>query len=272
MKSFPNSIAVIHLPPLVGSPGLKSKSPLDSLNQAGMRAIKEAKMFEKAGFKAIIIENFGDAPFYKEQVKPETVASMALIVAAVKESVRLPVGVNVLRNDARSALGIAAATGADFIRVNILSGVYATDQGIIEGRAAELIRVRDELGLSTAIFADVHVKHAKSLSSDSLELAMEETYLRAKADALVITGETTGRLMDVSEIKNASLCAKKMKAPLYLGSGVTSENYPDLKKWVSGVIVGSDLRKSGFAGADLDASRLNRFFKSKRTLKKSKKK
>ena len=54
------------------------------------------------------------------------------ISAAIREVSKLPLGINVLRNDAFSALAIAAVTGADFIRVNVLSGVTATDQGLIE--------------------------------------------------------------------------------------------------------------------------------------------
>ena len=41
-----------------------------------------------------------------------------------------------LRNDAKSALAIAAAANLDFIRVNVHTGAYLTDQGLIEGEAA----------------------------------------------------------------------------------------------------------------------------------------
>jgi hypothetical protein len=73
-------------------------------------------------------------------VGAETVASLALCVGAVIAAAgKTPVGVNVLRNDARAALGICAATGAKFVRVNVHSGVAATDQGWIEGRAHSLV-------------------------------------------------------------------------------------------------------------------------------------
>ena len=54
-------------------------------------------------------------------------------------------GINVLRNDAQAAMGIAAASGASFVRVNVLSGAMLTDQGLIEGQAAELLRLRRQL-------------------------------------------------------------------------------------------------------------------------------
>jgi len=177
---LPALIGVIHLPALAGTPGAPRSAV--ALSRAGLWAVNEAKLLEHAGFDGIIIENFGDAPFYKTQVPPETIASLAIICAAVREAVRIPLGVNVLRNDARAALAIAAVAGCDFIRVNVLSGVAATDQGLVEGDAAFLLRERERLGASAvAILGDVHVKHARSLSSDDIALGVEEIALRASA-------------------------------------------------------------------------------------------
>src|SRR4029079_5487495 len=127
---LPSLIGVIHLPALAGAPG--SSDPADALQRAGLQAVKEAQILVKAGFDGLILENFGDVPFYKTQVPPETIASMSVIAAAVREAARkVSLGINVLRNDARAAMAIAAVTGCDFIRVNVLSGVSATDQGWI---------------------------------------------------------------------------------------------------------------------------------------------
>ena len=90
-KKLPALIAVIHLPPLAGTPSLFG-APADaaaSLQAAGLRAVQEAQELVKAGFEGLIIENFGDAPFYKTQVPPETIASLAIIAAAVREAVRV---------------------------------------------------------------------------------------------------------------------------------------------------------------------------------------
>src|SRR4051794_14750414 len=107
MKLLP-LIGVIHLPPLAGSPRAADLFPAEALQAAGMQAVREAILLSKEGFNGIILENFGDTPFYKSQVPPETIASMAIISAAVREAVGLPLGVNILRNDARAALSVAA--------------------------------------------------------------------------------------------------------------------------------------------------------------------
>jgi len=261
--ALPTCIGVIHLPALPGSPGAQALDAVSSLQRAGASAVKEAMILKKTGFDGIIIENFGDAPFYPTSVPPETIVAFSVIAAAVREAVNLPLGINVLRNDARSALAIAAVTGANFIRVNVLSGVAATDQGLIEGKAYELIRERDRLqARNIAIIADIHVKHARSLSSESIELAIEETAGRGGADAVIITGSTTGRAPDENELARAISAASKIKVPLYIGSGLSAEGFETLPSVPIGMIVGSALRKGGKAGAPLEISRMRQFLRA----------
>jgi membrane complex biogenesis BtpA family protein len=262
---LPSLIGVLHLPALAGAPGARRLHPAEALRMAGMRAVEEAKALAKAGFGGLILENFGDAPFYKTAVPPETIASLAVIAAAVRESVSIPLGVNVLRNDAKAALAIAAVTGCDFIRVNVLAGVSATDQGLIEGCAAELLRERDRLGAEIAIFADARVKHARSLSADDLSVEIEDLALRSGADGVIITGKTTGRAVERETLEAALLAKRLHRIPIWIGSGANSENIGELRAEGFGVIVGSDLRKGGRAGAPLDGNRMRLFISAARS-------
>jgi hypothetical protein len=263
--AIPRLIGVIHLPPLAGSPRslAEGEDPSFALQKAGSLAVKEARLLSQAGFEGIILENFGDTPFYSSSVPPETVASLAVIAAAVRESVSIPIGINVLRNDGAAALGIAAVTGCDLIRVNVLTGVAATDQGIIEGQAAKLIRERQRLGSThIGILADVHVKHARSLSSDDIGIAVEEVALRSLADAVIVTGATTGRSVEMDSLRRASEIARAHDIPVLIGSGATRENLGSLLQYAQGIIVGSDLRQGGKAGAPLDLKRVREFVKA----------
>ena len=262
MNVLPSLIGVIHLPALAGAPGSRGLLPVEALSRAGEQAVEEAKILVRAGFQGLILENFGDTPFYKESVPPETIASMAILAAAVREVASVPIGINVLRNDARSALAIAAVSGCQFIRVNVLNGVAATDQGLIEGHAAEIMRERERLGGTIAVMADVHVKHAKSLSSDDVGLAVEETALRAGADGVILTGATTGRPIDRETLARAHQIAREHDIGIWIGSGVTSENIGWMSAFAQGAIVGSTLRRGGKAGAPLDAKRIRDFIKS----------
>jgi uncharacterized protein len=270
----PLLIGVIHLPALPGSPGAFGEHPAAVMQGAGLRAVKEAALLEKAGFEAVIIENFGDSPFYKSQVPPETIASLSVIASAVRETTRLEVGINVLRNDARSALAIAAVSGCSFMRINILSGVTATDQGLIEGDAAFLLRERQRLFggddfRSLRILADVHVKHGLSLSSGEIALAVEEAARRAGADAVIITGSTTGREVNPEQLARASEAARGSGVPLLIGSGAKPRDLPELLRFADGIIVGSALRRAGVAGAPLDLARTREFVKAFRAARKT---
>lgn len=261
MKTAPALIGVIHLPPLPGAP-LSDVAPSEALQRAAVLAAAEASALAQAGFEAVILENFGDTPFYKDNVPPETVASMAVVAAAVRGATDLPVGINVLRNDARSALAIAAVTGCDFIRVNVLSGVAAADQGILEGDAAYLIRERQRLAAPVAILADVHVKHARSLSSDDIVQAFEDTALRAMADGVIVSGSGTGKEVDLTKLARVCEAAAKHGVPVYVGSGANPGLLPRLQELGAGVIVSSWLRENGRAGAPLDRKRTREFVMS----------
>src|SRR5437764_7269076 len=125
---------MVHLAPLPGAPLFGGS--IDAVIDA---ALRDARAISDGGCDGILFENFGDRPFHATRVEAITIAAMARVISDVVHAVRLPFGVNVLRNDARAALAIAAATGAAFIRVNVHSGAMFTDQGMIEGEAADTL-------------------------------------------------------------------------------------------------------------------------------------
>ncbi|MFQ5535871.1 MAG: BtpA/SgcQ family protein [Gemmatimonadota bacterium] len=235
-------IGMIHLPPLPGAPrwGGSMQEVLD-------RARTDARILTDAGFTGILVENFLDAPFYGETVPPETVSALTLAVAAAREATSLPVGVNVLRNDARAAMAIAAATEARFMRVNVHTGAMWTDQGLLEGRAAETLRLRRSLGADVVILADVLVKHATPPPGTSLEQAARDARQRGLADALIVTGEGTGR--PASEEALFRVKDAVPDAPVFVGSGVTPRSAAAMRAVADGIIVGSALARDGDPGA-----------------------
>ena len=209
------------------------------------------------GVDALIVENFGDAPFFKERVPAETVSALALAVERVRAEVgQLPVGVNVLRNDARAALGLCATTSASFLRVNVHVGAMVTDQGVIEGRAAETLRERARLAPDAVLLADVHVKHATPLGAESLVEAARETFERGAADALVISGVRTGAAPDPNAL--ADVREAVPGAPLWIGSGLGLENAAQLLKHADCAIVGTALKKNGRVGEAVELERVRR--------------
>jgi membrane complex biogenesis BtpA family protein len=243
-------IGMVHLDPLPGSP--RWAGSMDAVLEV---AVSDAETLVAGGLDGILIENFGDAPFFADAVPPETVAALAVASATVRAQVSVPVGVNVLRNDVRAALGIAAAIEAAFVRVNVHTGVMATDQGVIEGRAAQTLRARRLLGVETLIFADVLVKHAAPLTPIDLALAAQDTALRGLADAVLVTGSSTGRAADLTELR-AVRTAVPSDLPVLAASGVTPATLARVLTIADGVIVGTALKVGGRTTARVDPERV----------------
>lgn len=205
-------------------------------------ALADAEALTSGGVNAVMMENFHDSPFYPGRVPAETVAAMTVAVQAVRADYPgLCLGVNVLRNDVESALGIAAATGAVFVRVNIHTGTAITDQGTIEGRAWNTLRRRRELGAAVGILADVRVKHARPLVDRPVAEEVRDLRLRGLADGVIVTGTATGSGADPAEV---ALVKKTIPdAPVLVGSGVTSATIGDFLPQADGFIVGSSLQE-----------------------------
>jgi membrane complex biogenesis BtpA family protein len=239
---------MVHLPPLPGSP--RFTHDLDAVIEFARR---DALILKDAGFPALMVENFGDAPFYPDLVPPITVAAMTRAVAAVAESTGLPIGVNVLRNDAFSALAIAAATGAPMIRVNVLAGLMNTDQGPIVGKAAEVVRERQRLCPDVAILADVLVKHASPPFGITIEQAGLDTWERGGADALIVSGTGTGVIPDLDE---ATRLRKAIpEARILIGSGSSAAGLGAFAGIADGAIVGSSIKVDGKVLNQVDPDR-----------------
>lgn len=229
------------------------------------RARGDARALLDGGVDGVLVENFGDAPFHPGPVPPETVAALARAVAEVAGLPGSgPTGVNVLRNDARAALGIAAATGADFIRINVHVGTMATDQGLLQGRAWETLRLRRALGLRTAILADVHVKHAAPLAGREPGEEARDTWERGGADGLVVSGPRTGEPTEPRRIDAVKDAAPG--APVWVGSGVTLDSAASLLARADGAIVGSALQAEGRAGRRVDPARVQALVATVRSL------
>lgn len=229
---------MIHLQALPGAPLFSS---LDAVIEG---ALTDARAILAGGCDGFVVENFGDRPFSRARVEAETIAAMTRVVGEISREVRLPFGINVLRNDALSALAIAAATGAAFIRVNIHTGAAVTDQGIIEGEAYATLRKRAALAPDVLLLADHLVKHATPMGESSVK----DLRLRGLADAVIITGSETGAAADPSRLRQVRLDLPD--TPLLLGSGLNATNAAQFAE-ADGAIVGTSIKTDGVVDAAL---------------------
>ena len=257
-------IGVVHLAPMPGDP-LYSGS--EAFYGVWRRANSDAEALVAGGIDGLIVENFGSTPFQKGsagcRVPPHQLAAMSWITRELSARFGLPLGVNCLRNDAMGALGIAAASGLGFVRVNVHTGAYVTDQGVIEGEADSTMRYRRALGAeNVAILADVLVKHATPLAPLSATEATHDTLDRGLADAVIVTGGATGATVDRPLLEEVRAAAGDR--PVLLGSGLTPDCAATLAPLADGAIVGSWVKQGGEVRAPVDEARVRELVKAVR--------
>lgn len=251
-------LGVIHLRALPGAPAFNG-----SMQSVFDRAIQEAEIYRDYGVDGIIVENFGDAPFFPEVVPAETVAAMSAVVREVVNRVMVPVGVNILRNDAHAALAVAVSTGASFIRVNVHTGAVLADQGVIQGKAAQTLRLRATLQAKVLITADVGVKHAVPLAPYGLGLETRDLTERGMADAVIVSGTGTGQATDLGDLATVR---ENTHLPVWIGSGTTPTTLPGLAQHADGFIVGSYFKQGGQVLNDIDPARVTELLKTAKSL------
>ena len=241
-------IGVVHLQALPGTPTNK----LDVAAIASI-AVDEARVYRDAGFHGILIENTHDRPYLKSSVGPEIVAAMAVIGAEVSHAVALPLGIQVLAGANQSALAVALACGASFVRVEGFVFAHIADEGLIEASAGPLLRYRRMIGADhIRVFADVkkkHSAHAITADVDIVETAKAAEFF--SVNGVIVTGVATGEPANPDEV---TAVAGAVMLPTLVGSGITSENINTFSK-ADAFIVGSSIKQNGHWSNPIDLER-----------------
>lgn len=244
-------IGVLHLPPLPGCPSGEAW-PVGALVE---RVRGDAAQLSEGGADAALVENFGDAPYRRDEVPPWTVALMTRLAWEAREASGLAVGVNVLRNAGPAAVAAAAGAGGRFVRVNVYAGARVTDQGVIQGRAHRVQDARRRAAPEVRVLADVRVKHSAPLGRERpLEREVEEIVGRGRADGVIVTGEATGRAPDAEALRRARRAAGS--SPVFAGSGVTADSVARTLEHADGVIVGTWIKEGGRTRAPVSGERV----------------
>ncbi|HEX9642250.1 MAG TPA: BtpA/SgcQ family protein [Candidatus Krumholzibacteria bacterium] len=242
-------VGVVHLAPLPGAPRFAGDA-----TAVLRQALDDVEALVQSGFEALLLENFGDAPFHRDQLPAVSIAALARVAGSVRERHRsLRLGLNCLRNDVASAVAIATACEADFIRVNVHCGAAWSDQGLLQGDAAATLRARAASRPELKILADLRVKHAAPVAARPLVEEALELRERGLADALLLTGPATGAAADPGEFEE--LRRSMQDVPLFVASGVDAGSAAAWSLLADGAIVGSALMRGGLCGGPIEAER-----------------
>lgn len=245
LKKNPKAIVgMVHCLPLPGTFGFKN-----NLEEVKKQALHDAKTLKEAGFTAIMIENMGDIP-YTEKMEIEQIAALSAIAALIKNEVDLPLGVDCAFSDYKSALAIAKAVDASFVRIPVFVDTVIFSDGIIYPSARKALSYREKIKADdVAILADIQVKHSYMLNT---EIDLKESAKLAEAngaDAIVVTGMKTGQAASLNDLK---MIKNLVKIPVYVGSGVNQKNIKEQLEVVDGCVIGSSIKPGGVIEKPVD--------------------
>jgi hypothetical protein len=134
-----------------------------------------------------------------------------------------------------------------------------TDQGVLEGRADETLRLRERVDADVDLLADVGVKHSAPLAAGydfSAELA--DCVERGRADAVVVSGHATGVEADRERLREAHRFASHVErdVPVVAGSGVDAESVGETLQVADAAVVGTALKVDGVATNPVSEARV----------------
>ena len=246
-------VATIDLPPLPGAANYDG-TPVSQL--AG-EALADARVLVAAGVDAILVHNSNDHPPGR-LVPKTTVAAYASVARAITDEVGIPVGIGVLKSDPAATLGIAAAVGARFVRLNGYVGAELGAEGLVEGCAREAIQLRRELRVerSVEIWADAIQPTSRPLGAVAVTDLVSWCADFGEADRILVTGDT----LDES-LRIIAESRRRVSVPLILGGGVAPEAAAAALEGADGIIVGRYLR-GGSLQAPIDAARVATFMRA----------
>lgn len=252
-------IGVVHLQALPGTPSSTRDVPA-----IASIAVEEARAYRNAGFHGVLIENTHDRPYLKAGFGPEIVAAMAVAGTEVRRAIDLPMGIQVLAGANTSAVAIALACGASFVRVEGFVFAHVADEGLIEASAGALLRYRRAIGGDQIrVFADVkkkHSAHALTADVDLVETAKAAEFFLV--DGVIVSGVATGQPADPAEVEAVG---RGVSVATLVGSGVTLQNIGNYAA-ADALIVGSSIKKDGLWSNPIDPSRADALARAFREL------
>lgn len=208
------------------------------------QAVEEACRLADAGFEALLLENMHDVPYLRRHVGPEVVSSMTAIAIAIRETTKLPLGIQILAGANREAMAVAMAADCAFIRAEGYVFSHVADEGLMNGDAAELMRYRKQIGAdSIHVYTDIKKKH--SSHAITADLSLGETARAAAffcADGVIVTGSSTGEPTSVADLEEVR---RAVDLPVLVGSGTTPENIAAAWPHTDLFVVGSTIKVDG---------------------------
>jgi membrane complex biogenesis BtpA family protein len=245
-------IAMVHFPPLPGSPLYDHAGGMDKIIDAAARDIDA---LQEGGVDALMFGNEGDR-HYILKASPVALASYAFALGELKAAVRLPFGVNYLW-DPIATVALAVSSGAQFAR-EIFTGVYDSDMGLWVPDAASAVRLRTDSGRSDLkLMFNINAEFAAPIGERSIAQRAKSAVFSSLADVILVSGPMTGEAVEMSNLHQAKKAVGAV--PVFANTGVNIENVETVLSIADGAIVGTHFKESGDTWNPVDPNRVKRF-------------
>ena len=231
-------IAMCHLAAMPGDPQYDHTGGIDKIIQL---ASKDLHALQTGGVDAVMFSNESSLP-YLTKVEQITTATMARVIGELLPELDVVFGVNVLW-DPKASLDLAMATGARFVR-EIFSGVYASDFGLWNTNAGDVVRHQHAIGAENVrLMFNIVPEAAVYLARRDVADIARTTVFNANPDALCVSGLTAG-----SETSSQTLRTVKSAVPdtpVFANTGVNIDNVEEQLSIADGAVIGTAFKVDG---------------------------
>ena len=204
------------------------------------RAFNEIAIFEEESVDGVIIENYHGSI--------NDVESTLLETAWRKPN--LKIGVNILPNEFYRDFALAEKYNADFIQLDHISGTYRS--GTLN---FESYKECKEKHPEIMVFGGVWPKYYRPVKESDLEADLKVGMQRA--EAIVVTGEGTGKETPLDKIKKFREVLGEHH--LIIGAGLNHDNAYEQLRLADGAIVGSCFKSDNNTRHSVDRRRVRDF-------------
>ncbi len=240
--------------PIVAMVHLQYRGNLDKLVGETLRDVER---LERGGVDGLLFENWG-GDYSDRHVSQKTREYIGAVMREAAKTTKLPYGINVLPLDYEANFDIAKKTGARFVQIDTFVDRVRTDyenEFILQIEPQEVIDYRRRLGLDdVALFTNVQTKHYTTIPQNKKLETSAIQAVQNGADALVVTGERTGKKTPKEKIVRVKRVSGEV--PIFIGSGFDITNAEELLPYADGVIVGTSLKYDGITENPVDEARV----------------
>ena len=196
MKNSKLIIGMVHLPPL---PGTAHYDRNKGMNHILDVAYQDMTALQENGIDSFMFGNEGDRP-YLLKASTETLSAMSFVIGQLKRD-QNSIWCKLFR-DPVATVSLACAADADFAR-EVFTGVYDSDMGLWEPKAAEALKLRSDLGNKNLNLFNINAEFAAPIGERSIAQKAKSAVFSSTADAICVSGPITGQDVDISNLEEA---------------------------------------------------------------------